>query len=350
MNKRVYPNGGVNYTTGAVAAGDTTIAVYDASSFYTPAAGEEYTVRMGTELMLLTGVSGSNLTVTRAQGGTTAGTYSAGEVIFTVLSSDDLEYHTTFDQAGTRISRRRELNFIAGTNITLALTDNSTSARADLTISAAAGGAGTAPFPGIGNCVYPFTAPPTSSNWTWLNQGTYGAVSDVNSTVLLSVSQNVSNADNLRGLIRPLPNSGSNYTLNFGLNMALRTDNTTFGRLCLYDNGSGKAVFIGLTYNGSYAPKYLAAQFTNVTSNSGSNYWAEYCDPTAMRFMRLRDDGSGRYFGWSPDGVNFMERYVSSRTNFITPTHYGICLDCFAKDPNMVQYISLFHLSGTPGV
>lgn len=49
-------------------------------------------------------------------------------------------------KAGTIISRRRDINFIEGSNITLTVADNPSSKRVDITIASSGGGSGLAQY------------------------------------------------------------------------------------------------------------------------------------------------------------------------------------------------------------
>lgn len=53
---------------------------------------------------------------------------------------------TLIRKAGTLIARRRTINFIEGSNVTLTISDNPSSDRVDVTIASTGGGSGLAQY------------------------------------------------------------------------------------------------------------------------------------------------------------------------------------------------------------
>ncbi len=89
-NWRIFPNTGGSYVSSAVASGDATISVVSGALFPNPASGQEYKIKVDQEYMLVTGVSGNTLTVTRGVDGSTAATHAIGILVFSCISQDDL--------------------------------------------------------------------------------------------------------------------------------------------------------------------------------------------------------------------------------------------------------------------
>src|SRR5262245_26734501 len=75
----VYTNSAVTTLQLSMLAGDTTCTIADPTNF--PSTNGQYRIIINNEIMLVTAVAGSVLTVTRAQEGTTAVAHSAGATV-----------------------------------------------------------------------------------------------------------------------------------------------------------------------------------------------------------------------------------------------------------------------------
>ena len=89
-NWRIFPNTGASIINSAPAAGDAAIIVQSGSSFPNPATGQEYKIKVDSEFMLVTAVSGTTLTVIRGADGSTAASHALGALVVTCITQDDL--------------------------------------------------------------------------------------------------------------------------------------------------------------------------------------------------------------------------------------------------------------------
>lgn len=110
----------------------TTITVVSSTGF--PTTGQ-FTVVIGTEIMLVTNVSGTTWTVTRAQEGTTGTAWTAGLFIYISITDGSIRRLARQTLAGTNVSARREVNFVVGESISMTLTDDATNDKCDIGIA-----------------------------------------------------------------------------------------------------------------------------------------------------------------------------------------------------------------------
>lgn len=87
MTSYRFANNAESTLSGDITAGATSLTVASASAF--PPAGN-FTVLVGSEIMLVTGVAGSIFTVSRGQEGTSPAAHSAGDAVQHVVSADAL--------------------------------------------------------------------------------------------------------------------------------------------------------------------------------------------------------------------------------------------------------------------
>ena len=81
-----------------VGAGDLTISVQSTTHFPT---SPEFRIRIGQELMLVTGVSGTTWTVTRGIEGTTSASHAPGSTVVAVLTGGALDEMRSEIEAAT---------------------------------------------------------------------------------------------------------------------------------------------------------------------------------------------------------------------------------------------------------
>lgn len=82
-----FTNNAESTLAGALTAGGTSLTVVSAAAF--PTAGN-FTIIVGSEIMLVTGVAGTTFTVARAQEGTSATAHAAGTAVLHVVTADAL--------------------------------------------------------------------------------------------------------------------------------------------------------------------------------------------------------------------------------------------------------------------
>lgn len=242
--------------------------------------------RIDSEILRCTNISGNTCTVVRAQDGTTNASHNDASVVEVVLTPKGFEnlllqnsYQGCFTQEGTPI----------------AVPDNRIVDQ-------------------DGNIL-------TSSNFTWLNQGT-ATVTDSSRGGFYIKTQNEA-AWNLRGLLLPVPATPySVFTkLRFGPGYGLGLFGSAF-LVGWYQSGTGEIEGLGFRAHESVA----FWQFTNTTTfsavvdsaNSGfgmdDTMWVRFSDSGTTQSIRCSRDGNN----WSNTGSAFWEK---GSTAFLTANY-----------------------------
>lgn len=102
----------------------------------------QFRVLIGTEICIVTNISGTTWTVTRGAEGTTAASHTAGDSVNHIVTAGALtsanwtiSTRTGVAVSGTTTSTRRTLDFIGGSNAVLSVTDDATNETAHITVN-----------------------------------------------------------------------------------------------------------------------------------------------------------------------------------------------------------------------
>jgi hypothetical protein len=288
-------NGGISDT-------DLTLSVDDPAGF--PTSGN-FRIRVGSELIIVTGVAGSVFTVTRGAEGTTAAGHADNAAVDQVLTRGSLlGLDALFVRRDTFANRPA-----AGQEGRLFFPSDG------LTLSRDTGSAWELMYP-----LYTGLGQFGSADWTWVNQG------DATVTWTRGVLQlrgPVAGGAQNRMLARSVP--GTPYTFTVAMWPYLGSGSNVCGwGLGLRDSSSGKLVQLLPVGSGGWeaqkwnSPTSFNALYT--TSNLPAN-WANLGKPM---FLRIKDDGTTRYFQVSHDGYEFHTGLSHARTDFITPDQVTI--------------------------
>ena len=318
-----FANGGLSSLASAIDTSVTALTVKSAVGF--PTTGN-FRVIIDTEIMLVTDVQGKTFTVTRAQEGTSSVSHDADAAVFHVLTAGALAQRDIEQFAVGAIANRD-----------------------------AAGQAGRLYLPTTGFLnqdngsfwdmlpLYRLT-PPSSSSFTWVNQGT-ATVTDTKGMMVL-VTPSVSSGENLRCLVKSTPSTP--YTITVCILPQSPTFTTTgtyaqFG-MCWRDSSSGKIITYGWGVNSSgYPLTFSYDQWTTYTTISANQF--QYTAPIfAPMWIRLSDDGTYRLAEISSDGFNFVPVHSAiDRTTFITPDQVGVFANSWKTSNGIQRVISFLH-------
>jgi hypothetical protein len=172
--------------------------------------------------------------------------------------------------------------------------------------------------------LWPFTSL-AGPSWSWVNQGS-ATLTDLGSAHVLYTA-GTTGSPSLRMRVKTVPSAPYTATLACIFNVA--SSNTQCG-LCLYDGT--KVLTLGFYANGS-SPAVYAGKYTTTTAFSAWYTGGALATLDAYFFsgpclwLRLRDDGTTRYYDISNDGITFRNLASISRTDFATPTHVGFFVD-----------------------
>jgi len=186
------------------------------------------------------------------------------------------------------------------------------------------------------------TAPP-SSGWSWVNQGGASVAADADAILLTAPSS----TRNWRLRTRTLSPS-SNYTATAFVEAAGTSGVTAWWTgIVLRNSSSGSFIHFGPQNNATTGATLGVTRWTNTTTfRANSAVPAVYALPGGCmpNWLRIRDDGSNRYFEFSHNGVDWNLAFSEGRTAFITPDQF--CLGANNEATGADCKIRLRSLSG----
>lgn len=168
------------------------------------------------------------------------------------------------------------------------------------------------------------TAPPTTG-WTAVNAGTATLTSDRDAMLLTCPSQSTLD---IHGFVHTL-SPASNYTKTFYIETLAPPANYYFAGILLRNSSSGAMLLWSQAVNsGVVAGVYMALQgWTNAaTPSTGYANLAMSYMPAWPQLMRIRDDGSIRYYEYSYNGADWRTFYSAARNTFIIPDQIGLAV------------------------
>lgn len=168
------------------------------------------------------------------------------------------------------------------------------------------------------------TAPPSTS-WSWVNQGGASVAADADAILLTAPSS----TRNWRLRTRSLSPT-SNYTATAWVEVAAATAASTWwAGIVLRNSSSGSFIVFG-PYGDTTAGRLTVTRWTNATTfsaNSSVPFVYQLAGGRIPNWLRIRDDGTNRYFEFSHNGVDWILLFSEGRTAFITPDQFAIGAD-----------------------
>jgi hypothetical protein len=307
-----YANGPVTTVadSGGISSSATTLTLASATGY--PSSGN-FTIEIDSEIILVTAISGTSLTIARGQEGTTAASHAQGSFIYFPLTAASLQALLVTSHDGTVESGQRQINFVDSGTVTWTVTDDPTNHKVDVSAASSGGGGG-----GSGTYYETLTAPPSSASFTWTNQGSSTATDDANGLYMLGPAVSGNNG---RLLLKSAPSTP--YTLTMKALPMVYAGKSHVAGLVVYDSGTGQLVRYG--WNDHFI---LLDKLNSVTSyNSQYNavtpaFW------NLITWLQISDDGTDLIFRYSSDGVDWTQMYSVSRTDFLTtPGNIGLYVE-----------------------
>jgi hypothetical protein len=191
--------------------------------------------------------------------------------------------------------------------------------------NAAAGGGGGS---GI-DAFFPLTAPPTLTNWTWVNQGTATA-GDYGASVILTAL--AASGDDLKMLKRSAPGS-TPYQVTAGVILQGIALNYALCGIIHRSSSDNRVTALAMDNDGLKV--FIFTSSTSTGSVVASNYPARtsFAGAGPVLWLRMRDDGTNRIYSWSTNGRVFTQLYSVARTTHHTPDEIG-----FVCETNQIQF------------
>jgi hypothetical protein len=289
-------------------ASETDVDVASAMGF----SGGDFRILVDSEIMKVTGVSGTTLTVVRGQEGTPATPHGNGAAVKHVLTVGALDAHDQNDLAAYDTYANRPAAGVPG-RIFLP-TDGIFLERDNGSIWEKFGP------------IWPLTPPLAADFPTWVNQGT-ATFTDYRGAPLLVAP--VNSNTNLRCRVKDYPVPPFTIEMSYLLH-AWPYNGTGVGGLVIRDSISQKLVTIGI--GGSNGDMQVQCyNWNSPTSSSGNVTGAAACHfgETAIVWLKYADDGNNRVVSYSVDGYNWVQALSISRTDWIVPNQLGIAVNSY---------------------
>lgn len=170
---------------------------------------------------------------------------------------------------------------------------------------------------------------PPSSSWSWVNQGGASTATELGGERITAPSS----TRNFRLRTRTLSPS-SNYSAAAYVEAAgvpVSGSNLWLGGIGLRNSSSGSFISFGpYLDNTTFFSALAVYRWTNATTISANSFAKpvyQLAGGVIPNWLRIRDDGSNRYFDYSTNGVDWINVHSEGRTAFITPDQFCFGLD-----------------------
>ncbi len=276
----------------------TSLTVASATAF--PSAGN-FRILIGTELLLVTAVSGTTFTVTRGVEGTTAASHSSGDTVSLIATAGGLS-------ALAEVAARREAY---GSRPSAAMagrlflpTDGPGLQRDDGSAWAHRG------------WMDRFVAP-DDSLFSWINQGTC-SIQATHGMIHVTAPPSNPNAR-----VRKMTAPATPYTVTacFLIN-AVMADYSGAG-LCFRQSSDGKLVSLYAWDDTSGVGGGVAVQKYAAGPVWSANYTVLQLTKAQPIWLQISDDGTNRISRYSKDGITFRVLHSVTRTDWLTANEIG---------------------------
>lgn len=282
----------------------TSLTVVSASLF--PTSGN-FTIKIGTELLRVTAVSGTTFTVARGQEGTTAASHSSGDGVVQVVTNNVIQnlFSETIQYGpySSLPSTARAGTIYNATDIDLSwIYDGSN-----------------------WNLHKPLYVPNAHkmdiSTWTALSVGS-DVWNNINGVIVLDKT----NTDGLFGYYKALPTAPYNIYTIIGILPQVRP--TYISSIFLYDTVGGKGKTFGMEAHSS-GPSPFIGNWTSSTVFSSTLYNGaqRLYSFIPYTYIRFEDDNTNWNYYISHDANQWIKIYSEVRNNFVTPNKVGLCVE-----------------------
>jgi len=274
----------------------------------------DFRILVDSEIMKVTGVSGTTLTVVRGQEGTPTTAHTNGATVKHVLTAGALDAHDQNDLAAYDTFANRPA---AGTPGRIFLPNDGIFIERD-------NGSIWEKF----GPIWPLTPPVAADFPTWVNQGAATFIDNKGAPFLLAP---YTSSANLCCRVKDYPAGSFTVELAFVLNV-WPYNMPSPGGLCIRDSISQKLTVFGV--GGSNGDQQVQAyNWNSPTSSSGNVTGAPTCHlgETALIWLKYYDDGAtNRVVSYSVDGYNWVQMVSISRTDWMVPNQIGVCVNAYA--------------------
>lgn len=298
VKKEQLANFAATYLPSGIGASDTTITVQDGGSL--PATGN-FRIAIDNELILVTDRSGNNLTCVRGIEGTAAAAHAANAVVVPVLTAAGFE--------------------------------NIVKERIPLSNKYAPIGA---IFNDSGNRS-------SASLFSWVNQGSASLTEDGDGIYITSP---IAVEEVVRFLEKTAPSTPYNYILRVRLAAGTHNPSSLGVGAFFRETSSGRIIEYAFRENNASSNIQVALNYwnsaTSLSSSAGSS--PVFCASDSI-FLKIENDGTNLKFHVSCDGVNWLQVFSKSKTDFMTSGPNRVGLGIYQQSassglPNIIGHIA----------
>jgi hypothetical protein len=255
-------------TLGSTINNSTTTVTLNSATGY-PSSGP-FRILIGSELMQVTAISGTTLTVVRGSEGTTAASHTSGVAVTLVLSAAGLSAITSERQAK----------------------------------------------------LYTDDTVPSSGSYTWVNQGS-GTATDGARRMILNTGGSTVPGGSLSLFVKNMPSTP--FVMTFHVIPEAPGVANSHAGVCVYDSGAGNVMTLTQAFTGSGWVVQMVkwnspASFnSNLGANSSSIAGTDF-------YLRIANDGTNFTFSYSHTGIVFYAMATIGVSAFGTPNKIGYML------------------------
>lgn len=292
----------------SISSGDLSLVVVSAAQL---PASPQFRLRIDDEVLLVTGVAGTTLTITRGAEGTSAAAHAAGATVHHVLTRDGLKgIGGSINLSDTFANRPA-----AGTVGRIFVPSNG------LWLSRDNG----ASWDGYGPLL-PITEP-SDTGFAWVNQDSATLTTTSGGRYLFSPA---TSPDGLHMRVKTLPSAPYTLTMGF-VPMQPFVDFLDCG-MVLRDSGTSKIVSFSYLSNSSVlstAPSISVFKWTDEDTFSAlytttpATIKAYDWSLGPCLWFQISDDATTRKMRISNDGINFHQVHSVANTDFMSPNQFG---------------------------
>jgi hypothetical protein len=309
MTTEQFANNATSTLNGTISSSVTTLIVTSAALF--PSV-PQFRIIIDSEIMLVTGVSGTTFTVARGVENTTQASHNNGATVAMILTAGALSQFNNDNinssvQTGTYASRPA-----FGTAGKLYLPNNSVNIYEDTGTSWQAFGP-----------IFPITPPPIASNWVLRQTASNGTLTDTNGSLFLTATNRVSTHDYV---IADMAAIATPYTVTMAFfPQMIAATGFPAAQLIAYETSSGKLVGFGPYADTTTGTRMERAFYATFVSAGTSSIDRIAFGLANLIWLRIKDDGTTRSYFMSSDGQNWSLYTSETRaTGFNTaPDRYG---------------------------
>jgi hypothetical protein len=313
-----FHNFALSTLNGAINSSQTTLVVTSGSTF--PTTGT-FSVIVDSEIMKVTGVSGTTFTVVRGQEGSTAASHSSGANVYGVLTERALQQYRkdNFDYGTmSSMSVAQKAGRILFTSDTIYhMIDRGS----DLTYKGP---------------LYKLT-PPLISDYTWVNQGSATADATMGGIYL---NAPINGSLNVRMLAKAAP--ATPYTIMICA-VPMLFPGGDFGACGLIFRDSSGGRVMTMEWLQATGPKVCTERWTSVTVQGTDP--AVFADQNQMiedpDWLVIQNDGTNLRCGFSLDGSNIMWIREEAKTSWFTgnPDQIGLFCNSYSASYGAAMHV-----------